>query len=73
MRIALRIRANEGYNAKQAANGLTVGELRRWLEDFNDDDEIVTHDLNNGYGADWGHIEKYDMTEDCPDEDDEDE
>lgn len=70
MKIALRIRANEGYSASQV-KGLTVGELRRWLDDFDDDDEIVTHDLNNGYGADWGTIDRYEITEYCDDESDE--
>lgn len=71
MRLALRIHANEGYNANQAANGLTVGELRRWLDDYDDDTEIVTHDLNNGYGADWGNIAKYEPVEDDYSDDDE--
>lgn len=68
MKIALRIRANEGYSASQV-KGITVGELRRWLEDYDDDTEIVTHDLNSRYGAAWGKIAQYQPLEDADDED----
>jgi len=61
MRVALRMRANEGYNAEQAAEKgtITVGELRELLEGLEDDTEIVTLDLNNGRGARWGTIDRW--------------
>ena len=72
MKLALRIKANEGYNAEQAAeNGtITVGELRELLEGLEDDAEIVTLDLSNGYGARWGVIDRWEpMAEFEEDED----
>ena len=61
MKLALRIRANKGYNADQAAESgtITVGELRELLEGLDDDAEIVTLDLSNGYGAKWGVIDRW--------------
>lgn len=54
-RVKIEIRSNEGYNAKQVTerhHTMTVGDLRRQLEDYDDDAEIVTYDLNNERGAD---------------------
>lgn len=59
MKIKLDIRSNEGYTANQVTerhNTITVGELRKMLEDYEDDAEIVTYDLNNERGASWGLI-----------------
>lgn len=44
-----------GYSADQVS-GITVEELRWALEDLNDDDEIITYDQNNGYGASYGKL-----------------
>lgn len=75
MKIALRIRSNEGYNAEQATERhktITVKDLREALEGFDDDTEIVTLDLNNSYGADWGIISCGNPIEEIYDEEDED-
>lgn len=55
-KLVLRIRANEGYASNQVRSRMTVGELRSILEDYEADVEIVTLDLNNSYGADWGVV-----------------
>lgn len=58
-KIKFNIRSNEGYSANQVSerhNTITVGELREMLEDYDDDTEIVTYDLNNERGASWGLI-----------------
>ena len=54
----LNIKANEGYEPEQVENArcITVGELKEWLEQFDDDEKIITKDLNNKYGADYGII-----------------
>ncbi len=72
MKIALRIRSNEGYDAEQATerhHTITVGELREALEGYEDDTEIVTLDLNNSYGADWGIIARGETIKEIDDED----
>lgn len=76
MKIALRIRSNEGYDAEQATerhNTLTVRDLREALEGYEDDTEIVTLDLNNRYGADWGIIARGETIEEIYDDEEEDE
>lgn len=58
-RVKIEIRSNEGYNASQVTerhNTMTVGDLRRQLEDYDDDAELVTYDRNNERGATWGLI-----------------
>ena len=66
-KLVLEIKANEGYSIKQVRGRITVGDLRTYLEDFDDDMEIVTKDLNNSYGADWGVVCDY-YEEDIDDE-----
>lgn len=70
MRVALRMRANEGYNAEQAADKgtITVGELRELLEGLEDDTEIVTLDLGNAHGARWGIIDRWEPIADFQDD-----
>ena len=74
-KVKIEIRSNEGYNAKQVTerhNTMTVGDLRRQLEDYDDDAEIVTYDLNNERGASWGLVTAGQWLEEIDDEDDED-
>lgn len=74
-KIKIEIRSNEGYTAEQVTerhNTMTVGELRKQLEDYEDDTEIVTFDLNNERGASWGLISAGQWIESVP-EDEEDE
>ena len=73
MILTLDIRANEGYCAADAArHTITVGELRAMLEDYDDDVRIVSRDLNNPRGADYGAIVA-EWLEEADDEDDADE
>lgn len=58
-RIKLEIRSGEGYTASQATERhltMKVGDLRKQLEDYDDDTEIITYDLNNENGACWGVV-----------------
>ncbi len=59
MKYQIDIQANEGYGADQIRYTITVGEMREMLEGLEDDDEIVTHDLNNPRGAKFGCISGY--------------
>lgn len=55
----IQIRSNCGYDAKGAldyANTMTVGQLREMLEGLDDDTLIVTDDLSNRRGANWGVV-----------------
>lgn len=55
MKYQLNIRANGGYSADQV-KGLTVGDLKALLDEMDDDDEIITYDSTNAYGAAYGTI-----------------
>ena len=54
VKLVLNISANEGYKFDQVNSCVTVGELKDWLESYDDDVEIVTNDINNQYGANIG-------------------
>lgn len=72
-KVKIEIRSNEGYNAKQVTerhHTMTVGDLRRQLEDYDDDAEIVTYDLNNERGASWGLVAAGQWLDEIDDEDD---
>lgn len=45
----------EGYSHNQATRPMTVGELKDILDQFEDDDEIITFELTNTYCG-WGSI-----------------
>lgn len=72
MKLRINIDGAQGYDADQATkNGstITVGDLRSWLDDYDDDDEIVTYDTSNTYGAAWGRILPYGAIEPADDGD----
>ena len=75
MLLKLEIRANEGYCAVDAMNRcLTVGELRQLLEGIDDDVRIVTKDLNNPRGANWGTtVDVYECYDDEREDEEDDE
>lgn len=73
MIIKIEIRPNEAYSLKDLQSRLmTVGELREALEDYEDDDQIVTFDLGNYRGANYGYISDVEELEE-EEEEDEDE
>lgn len=74
MIIKIEIRPNEAYSPKDLQSRLmTVGELREALEDYEDDDQIVTFDLGNYRGASYGYISYVEELEEGEDDEDEDE
>lgn len=58
MKYQLNIRSNEGYSADQV-KGITKAELLDALADLEDDDEVITYDLNNQRGASYGRTTMY--------------
>ena len=61
----------EGYTIKQAENereAITVGELMRLLEDFDEDAKVY---ISNDNGYTYGSVTEYRIREDWVDEDDE--
>ena len=73
MLIKFEIRPNEAYSPKDLESRLmTVGELREALEGYEDDAQIVTFDLSNYRGANYGYIAYVEeLEEDDFDEDEE--
>lgn len=59
-RVVLTIRDNEGYTAEQAGSRHTLADLLHEVEaaidDFGEDAEVVTFNLNNPRGASWGRF-----------------
>lgn len=68
MKIVLKIHGAEGYGADQV-KGLKVKDLIELLEDYDEEDEIITYDTTNRYGASYGRLfaevedEEYDEDE----------
>lgn len=61
----------EGYTIEQAENereAITVGELMRLLEDFDEDAKVY---ISNDNGYTYGSVTEYRIREDWVDEDDE--
>jgi hypothetical protein len=56
MKYQINIRSNEGYGADQIRTAITVAELRDALDYLEDDDELITYDLNNPRGAAYGKL-----------------
>lgn len=54
MKLVLNIRGSEGYAPDQVKSHFTVGDLKDWLEGYDDDTEIIIKDFNNQYGASYG-------------------
>ncbi len=69
-KLQLEINGAMGYGAEQVRS-ITVGELKEMLECYDDNDEIVTHDETNRYGASYGSIIEINEVDD-EDEEDED-
>lgn len=65
VKLILNIEANKGYSADQVGDRhcFTVGDLRRILDDYDDETPIITQDENNRYGASWGEVNSTDEWE----------
>lgn len=70
MKFVIGIKSNMGYSPNQV-RGIKVKDLKEMLEDLEDDDEVITCDYNNKYGANFGMIMKEMLDEDDYEDDDE--
>ena len=64
-----------GYAPDQCGNTMTVGEMMRYLEDFDPDEKIyLSHDKGYTYGSitQWDFEEREDMDEDIDETEDQD-
>lgn len=61
-KLILNIEGNLGYSADQVGKHycMTVGELKRILEDYDNETPIITNNENNQYGAAWGELKSTD-------------
>ena len=74
-RVNLSIESNLGYGADQIERPMSLGDLLEAVQDaideWGEDAEVVIHQINNRYGANFGQIVSYDVFE-RSDEDSED-
>lgn len=74
MRINLNIESNLGYSADQINRAMSLGDLleavEMAIEEWGEDAEVVIHQMNNRYGANFGRIVSYDVFEN-PEDDEE--
>ena len=72
MRINLNIDSNLGYSADQIERPMNLGDLLEAVEvaivEWGEDAEVVIHQMNNRYGANFGKIADYDVFEASDDE-----
>ena len=65
MRINLNIESNLGYSADQIERPVSLGDLlesiEMAIEEWGEDAEVVIHQMNNRYGANFGQFASYDM------------
>ena len=61
--VTLPIHPNSGYNAEQVSSRMTLADLAEMIQDaiekFGEDSVVVTHDLGNRYGANFGRIDQF--------------
>lgn len=79
-RVLLRAEGNLGYAADQVEGSvMTLADLLAEVEqaicEWGEDAEVVLHQTNNQYGANYGKLDRWDLFDAAPsdDEDEEDE
>lgn len=64
-RVNLSIESNLGYSADQIERPMNLGDLLEAVQDaideWGEDAEVVIHQINNRYGANFGRIVSYDV------------
>ena len=55
MKIIINALGNAGY-AEDQVQGVKVKDLIEFLEQFDEDDEVITYNYTNRYGAPYGKI-----------------
>ena len=64
MKITFNVESNLGY-APDQVEGITLGELLAQVEEavmeWGEDAEVVLHQINNRYGANYGRFVEYEL------------
>ena len=72
MRIKMNVNGNQGYAPDQIESPIKLSELleqvEQAIEEWGEDAEVVLHQQNNRYGANYGKLSKWDLFSDPADE-----
>lgn len=72
-RIQMNVESNLGYGPDQIERPMSLGDLleavQSAVEEWGEDAEVVLHQINNGYGANYGKLNMWDLFEASGDED----
>lgn len=64
MKVTFNVESNLGYTPDQV-KGITLGELMAQVEEavmeWGEDTEVVLHQINNRYGANYGRFVEYEL------------
>lgn len=77
-RISINIEGNQGYGPDQIREALTLSDLLEQVQEaiveWGEDAEVVVYQVNNRYGASYGHLVPYELFDatDSYDEDEDD-
>ena len=69
-RISLNVEGNLGYGPDQIERAITLADLLEQVQEaiveWGEDAEVVLYQTNNGYGASYGRLNRYELF-DTPD------
>lgn len=75
-RIKFNVEGNLGYAADQVDSPINLGQLLEQVQEaiveWGEDAEVVLHQVNNQYGANFGRIAQWELFEGPEGEEDED-
>lgn len=76
MRIKMNVEGNLGYGPDQIESSISLGNLleqvEQAIEEWGEDAEVVLHQQNNRYGANYGSLaEGFDLFQSADDDDEE--
>ena len=74
MRIKMNVNGNQGYGPDQIESPISLGDLLEQVQEaimeWGEDAEVVLHQVNNRYGANYGNlVEGFDLFESADDDD----
>lgn len=71
-RIKMNVEGNLGYAPDQIDSVMSLGDIldqvQEAIEEWGEDAEVVLHQQNNRYGANYGKLSKWDLFSDPADE-----
>ena len=67
--VRMNAQSNLGYAADQIDRPMSLGDLLAAVEDavaeYGEDAQVVMHQVNNGYGANFGQLCEFDLFDVC--------